>query len=72
MATYRVSIARRKNTAWDWRETVVASDADGALGLAYANWSATRPRPVPPALDRCHAEVVRVGFPGLASGTGAT
>ncbi len=70
MATYRVSIARRRNTAWDWRETVVAIDADRALGLVYANWRATQPRPVPPALDRCHAEVVRIGLPGLPAGAG--
>lgn len=72
MATYRVSLARRKKTAWDWRETVTAIDGDTALGEAHANWLATQPRPVPPPLDRCHSEVVKVGIAGMPGGADGT
>lgn len=59
MPTYRVYL-RRPTTAppiWDFSETVVATNADIALGRAYETW---RRESTPPALSECGRQVLEL------------
>jgi hypothetical protein len=54
MATFRVYLARptTEPPIWDFAETVVAANADIALGRAYQTW-VREARPAPPPLSQC-------------------
>jgi len=64
MSTYRVYLRRLPVTnpiVWNWSETVVAPNANTAIGYAYANWRNSNPNPPVPALSQCEARANIVG-----------
>lgn len=63
MATFRVYLARPTTPEGirDFAETVVAPDAQIALGYAYATWVGEHPHPAPPPLSQCRRRVNTIG-----------
>jgi len=58
MPTYRVYLRRPTTQApiWDWSETVVATNAQLAIGHAYADWKNSHPNPPVPPLSQCETQ----------------
>lgn len=68
MATFRVYL-RRPTTlppVWDYATTVVAPNAQVALGRGYESWVQTRPTPPVPLLSQCISQVNQTGLTALA------
>lgn len=61
MSTFRVFLARtdRPQGIWDWLETVVAPNAQIALGRAWEKWNDNVSYPVPP-LSQCRQRVTPI------------
>ncbi|MGI4759439.1 MAG: hypothetical protein ACRYF0_01940 [Janthinobacterium lividum] len=68
MATFRVYFRRptSRPPMWDYATTVVAPNAQVALGRAYENWVQSHPTPPVPPLSQCQSQVNQSGVTSLA------